>query len=128
MWISSEKPFKNYVYFNTRNYKENNQKYATTNVNYKEKMPDGTKKYSSYFAMFLGEAYRKVSENPNIKSFLIKMAKFEHMPYINADGQKVYPKNTILKIFDIDEITYNDQSVSESSDYSYNDYSEDNPF
>jgi len=102
MWLQEQ-----YVYFKTANYSDKGS-YADGSINSPEKQKDGSKKYSSFFCRFVGNAYDKVRENPNIKSFKMKMAYVTRAPYINADGQNTYPKWEKVIIIDIDEITYND--------------------
>lgn len=106
MWVKEQ-----YMYLNRNNY-EDKGNLARASVSVPDKNPKGERIYSRFFCTFFGNAYEKVSQNPDIKSFKLLQGKMQNTPYVNADGEKRYPKNPVLNIYDIDEITYNEDSAT----------------
>lgn len=97
------------VYVDTNKYEDKDGKYAKCQVSTMEKQREGAPKYSRWFAVFQGEAYQKISQNPNVKSFKVTMGKISNSPWTNADGEKVYPKYPTFHIYDVDGIRYNEE-------------------
>lgn len=110
MWIAEQ-----YVYMNADKYEDkavSPKGGARAMLTSMRKQKSGGVKYSKYFASFWGDAYKKISENPDIKSMKVLSAYMDNSPYTNADGETVYPKSPTMYVYDVDEITYNDTSES----------------
>lgn len=100
MWLSEQ-----WVYFDVGKY-EDKGTYASGRITGKEKGRDGEVKYSRFFCQFRGDAYKKISANPNIVSFKIKMATISNAPWIDKNGEKQYPKTFTMTIIDVTDINY----------------------
>lgn len=100
MWLGEQ-----WVYFGNDKY-EDRGTYASGKVNVREKNRDGETVYSSFFCQFVGNAYNKIKENTDIKSFKLKCGKISNAPYTDKQGNKKFPKTFTMTIIDVDEIEY----------------------